>query len=1607
MARYYVRAAYEFPTNEPGEIQLKPGDVVLVTGQINADWLSGSLNGRLGNFPSNFVEDLHIPELTPGQKLFEAITTFPATVSGDLGFKKGELVVGTQKIDENWWRGEKRQDTGIFPITHVKQLQVDIGADSVDSIDSGTPNGVHQETDTAATAEGIWNVMVRANSDLTAQIDGELTFSKGDVIYIKKAIDESFYLGECNGQTGTFPIFWVDVVDKDDFLKLKASITGGPTSAVKKSFGKTSAYKEATQPDPELTTLLPPTQTASADYEEYKGRTASFNRNNTRSYDTELQAYGRTLYPFVGKNHNELTFLENEIVNLIRHIDDQWTEGEIDGRFGLFPTNFVEIIVDCPYDTNDSITEREDETATPQQDSGEITSSDHQVPTDYSSVASQNSTDIPQYNHETAAQATCDLSASETDVGVAQSFETEQYALVLYDYESRNDGELSIRHGETVTILKTLDEHWYEVRDDDGNVGYCPINYVQVIGAEPELDVQSVTEEQPVVPVVSVEGATTSSTSDTTTPVVSVVEEKSIESIVKNDPVVVSKPAVSPKPVRALSPLKPPLKPKPELKPKPRVAVNKTHSMHAPHLQTNHPVPVQRQPMLLHSQISLDDMIKDQMGKAKREAELRSSSSGSINSLGSDGPRSRTASTHSQGYPGVEIAPGSTIWYSDLQGVPIPQPLESGLNTYNSLPLPKTSTNKNLHRQTGIDLDSSGSFKKLAPPRPTGPRPPPAPPKQPLVPVPPGSVGRSQFHTAKPVPQRAAPMPPMHRQHTAKPSRPLPPSKTGNLVHLDTSMTDIGDNDNSDIAQDLINRITETEQDLQNYKKCKKDSEQKLLQAGGHDESSDIGESIEFYSANISGLTAELTALKKSLNQLHSKNGCVPQAAPRHRMSQEVDLQKQMEEMKKKMKEKREKVIEELIDTEKRYMKDLGLCQKAFLSQGSAKCSAVDMDTLFCNIQEIFNLSRFLLKDLEANISGKEFDQQTVGLCFLEFAPKMTSAYAPYCRNHDDVMALLEKYEDNTEVQEFIKKGLATIRKESNVFDLGSLLIKPVQRILKYPLLLNELFKATDDSHPDKEPLLKAIKTMTDVATAINEYKRRKDLVYKYRQDSDTSFGEKIAKLNLHSIKKKSTRIGARLSSSLGVANMTVDENFNREENKFKYLDRAIRLFVKNISTYMEQMKDTTMFLETISSDLSEYYMEKNRQQEVQQYQDACNTIGVDLMDKFRAEVDSRTLDPLNKLLVMFHGPGKVIKKRLDKLIDFDHMTGSVKRAKDPDQLRQAKEDQEIAKKNYMALNAQLLDELPKLYTLALEVFQEAIRRFVSAQQRFMNGALSQMQTLVRLPLFAAGNENIIEQFNIRHTEAVDRMSDITFLPKNFNPRQELKIEQKKSRRSSTPVAAGSGETVAAVQSDSQKALLRSRYLSNEKLYTVTATYEPIQLMDIPVNEGDLVGLIKEQDPMGNKERWFVDTGGEKGFLPKKFLKQVTVSTSSAPVAPPRQTTFMTEMDTLFDPPSYNEAILSPPPNGDSVDVGSLSTAMNHRNSLESERRERTNSSSCESYRAAYSFTARNENEMSLHEEQIVTVVQKHDLEGNKEWWLVKTGAGQGYAPASYLTLMS
>ena len=117
-----------------------------------------------------------------------------------------------------------------------------------------------------------------------------------------------------------------------------------------------------------------------------------------------------------------------------------------------------------------------------------------------------------------------------------------------------------------------------------------------------------------------------------------------------------------------------------------------------------------------------------------------------------------------------------------------------------------------------------------------------------------------------------------------------------------------------------------------------------------------------------------------------------------------------------------------------------------------------------------------------------------VGKCFLRHAEAMKRVYTEYCVNNDRAEQLLEKYEASPEVQRLLQKGVETLQSQVACFNMGSILIKPVQRILKYPLMLNELIKCTEVEHSDRVDLMRARDIMTDVASFINESKRRKDI---------------------------------------------------------------------------------------------------------------------------------------------------------------------------------------------------------------------------------------------------------------------------------------------------------------------------------------------------------------------------------------------------------------------------------------------------------------------------------------------------------------------------------
>ena len=51
-----------------------------------------------------------------------ALHAFEPTVAGELAFEKGDIIKVTDRAYDNWWRGQLRGRTGIFPVNYVVRL---------------------------------------------------------------------------------------------------------------------------------------------------------------------------------------------------------------------------------------------------------------------------------------------------------------------------------------------------------------------------------------------------------------------------------------------------------------------------------------------------------------------------------------------------------------------------------------------------------------------------------------------------------------------------------------------------------------------------------------------------------------------------------------------------------------------------------------------------------------------------------------------------------------------------------------------------------------------------------------------------------------------------------------------------------------------------------------------------------------------------------------------------------------------------------------------------------------------------------------------------------------------------------------------------------------------------------------------------------------------------------------------------------------------------------------------------------------------------------------------------------------------------------------------
>ncbi|XP_013145613.1 PREDICTED: uncharacterized protein LOC106108863 isoform X2 [Papilio polytes] len=205
-----------------------------------------------------------------------------------------------------------------------------------------------------------------------------------------------------------------------------------------------------------------------------------------------------------------------------------------------------------------------------------------------------------------------------------------------------------------------------------------------------------------------------------------------------------------------------------------------------------------------------------------------------------------------------------------------------------------------------------------------------------------------------------------------------------------------------------------------------------------------------------------------------------------------------------------ERVCAEIVQTEKVYVEDLRQVVEGYLHvwRRDATFSDEELSELFNNIEDIYTFNRSLCEELNTC----RLDATCIARCFVNNTAGF-AVYTSYCTGYPRTMERLAALASKPQsAREFRERQMEL----QHPLPLASYLLKPVQRILKYHLLLQNVVKQCA-SRETEYALLK----MTGIAHHIDDMKRRHEhavrvqeiqsLLYGWNGPDLTTYGELCA----------------------------------------------------------------------------------------------------------------------------------------------------------------------------------------------------------------------------------------------------------------------------------------------------------------------------------------------------------------------------------------------------------------------------------------------------------------------------------------------------------------
>ncbi|XP_041639262.1 rho guanine nucleotide exchange factor 25 [Cheilinus undulatus] len=225
----------------------------------------------------------------------------------------------------------------------------------------------------------------------------------------------------------------------------------------------------------------------------------------------------------------------------------------------------------------------------------------------------------------------------------------------------------------------------------------------------------------------------------------------------------------------------------------------------------------------------------------------------------------------------------------------------------------------------------------------------------------------------------------------------------------------------------------------------------------------------------LQGRDTQNQSQTSSMNNLQGGDGCSLTDDLANQWSATVDS----EEERNIALEKSIYVLTELVETERLYVEDLGLIVQGYMASMANQGVPEDMKgkdrIVFGNIHQIYDWHKdYFLGELEKCVG----DPDSLAQLFIKHERRL-HMYVVYCQN---------KPKSEHIVSEYIETYFEDLRQQlGHRLQLNDLLIKPVQRIMKYQLLLKDFLKYYSKAGRDVEELQRAVEVMCFVPKRCND----------------------------------------------------------------------------------------------------------------------------------------------------------------------------------------------------------------------------------------------------------------------------------------------------------------------------------------------------------------------------------------------------------------------------------------------------------------------------------------------------------------------------------------